>query len=120
MYRLIEKQPLSIITYDPLEVCGGVCICRDPALCLDFLILLSSGRFWASTFGQWCVASSQKQHAGCEHVGSPEALSLKGGANFQRCVFKLTNPAHYAFNLKGLFPLTPVRDELKASKKCKM
>lgn len=27
MYRLILKQSLSVITYDPLKVCGGVCIC---------------------------------------------------------------------------------------------
>ncbi len=39
MYRLIQNQPLSIITHDELEVCS-VCICRDPALCLDFLNLL--------------------------------------------------------------------------------
>lgn len=26
-----------MITCHPLKVCGGVCICRDPALCLDFL-----------------------------------------------------------------------------------
>ncbi len=30
-----------------------------PALCLYFLILLCTGRFWASTFGQWRVAPSQ-------------------------------------------------------------
>ncbi len=42
-----------------LEVCGGVCICRDSALCLDFLILLCLGRFWASTFAQWRIAPSQ-------------------------------------------------------------
>ncbi len=53
MHTLIQNQSLSVITYDPLEVCGGVCICRDPALCLYFLILLCSGRFWASTFRQW-------------------------------------------------------------------
>ncbi len=30
MYRLKQKQSLSVITYDPLEVCGGVCICPLP------------------------------------------------------------------------------------------
>ncbi len=29
-------------------MCGGVCICRDPALCLYFLILLCSGPFWTN------------------------------------------------------------------------
>ncbi len=51
--------------YDTLEMCGGVCICRDPSLCLYFLILQCSERFWASTFGR-CTAPSQKWRAECE------------------------------------------------------
>ena len=43
MYGL--KNILSVLTYDPLEVCAGGCICRDPALCLHFLITL-----WCSGF----------------------------------------------------------------------
>ncbi len=46
MYRLVQKESLSIMTYNPLEV-------------WIFFILLCSGRFWASTFGQWCVSPSQ-------------------------------------------------------------
>lgn len=43
----------KIIFYDPLEMCGGVFICRDPARCPYYLIiLLCSGCFWATTFGQ--------------------------------------------------------------------
>ncbi len=48
---------------------GGVCVCRDPALCLDFLILLCLGHFWASTFGQWpetnCQILSTWNHQKC-------------------------------------------------------
>ncbi len=36
-----------------------ISLSSDPALCLEFIILLCSGRFWALTFGQWCVAPSQ-------------------------------------------------------------
>lgn len=37
MYRLMQKESLSIITGAPLAVCAGVCFCREPAaLCLDF------------------------------------------------------------------------------------
>ncbi len=32
----VHKRSLSIVTDDPLEVCGGVCIRRDPALCQYF------------------------------------------------------------------------------------
>ena len=28
MSRLIIKESFSTISYDPLQVCGGVCICR--------------------------------------------------------------------------------------------
>lgn len=46
---------LSIITYDPLEVCGSVRICRDPVLCLDYSVLRkildvdNSGKRWRLT-----------------------------------------------------------------------
>lgn len=57
MQDFLKKQcidSLTIITYDALEVCGGVFIYRDSALCPYFLnYLLCSGRFWASTLGQW-------------------------------------------------------------------
>ena len=36
-----RKSSLSIIMYDPLEVCGVVCICRDPAFCPYVLIFFS-------------------------------------------------------------------------------
>ena len=53
-----NKNP-TIITHDPLKVCGGVCICRDPVLSLYFLIiLLCFGCFYVSAFGQCCVAPS--------------------------------------------------------------
>lgn len=49
--------------YDPLEVCRGVCIYRDPALCLSLRILLLFCFVWVRvfwvTFEQWCVAHSQ-------------------------------------------------------------
>ncbi len=98
-------------------MCGGVCICRDSALCLDFLILLCSGLFRASAFGQWCGAPSQRQRTGCEgrdfikkcsdqvpdhkHMGRPEALSRGGGANFECWVYKQqpTNPTRYTFKV---------------------
>lgn len=28
MYRLKHKYPVSILTYDLLDMCGGVCTCR--------------------------------------------------------------------------------------------
>ena len=48
------KNNLSLITYDPLEVCGGVCVFTDPALCLYFTLFT---RFlgintWATTFAK--------------------------------------------------------------------
>lgn len=39
MYRLVQKQSLSIIDYDPLKVCGSVFIHRDSALCTHVLII---------------------------------------------------------------------------------
>ncbi len=57
-------------------MCGSVCICRDPALWLYCLILLCSGPFWASTFGQWCVASSQKQCTRCEGQDVPTSYQI--------------------------------------------
>lgn len=43
MYRLIQNK--TIIPYDPLELRGGVCIYRDPALFLYFLIFPVFGTF---------------------------------------------------------------------------
>lgn len=40
------KNYLSVIAYCPLEVCDGVCICRDLALCLYFLIFLEFCCAW--------------------------------------------------------------------------
>ena len=40
LYSLIQKQSLPVITYDPLEMCGGVYILRHPALHVYFLISL--------------------------------------------------------------------------------
>ncbi len=51
--------------FDPLEVCGSVCICRDPVLYLYFLILLVSGHSWPSTFGQWRAANNNAQGVRC-------------------------------------------------------
>ena len=48
VYRLIQKESLSIITYEPLSVCAGVFICRDSALCLCFLPF-----FFFSVFGKF-------------------------------------------------------------------
>lgn len=51
MYGLILKQSLSIITYDPLQMCGGVFICRDSA-CIFV--------FWASTLCQsMCILNHE-------------------------------------------------------------
>ena len=62
--------------YDPLKVHGSVFLCKNPAL-LCFLIvlelnLLCSGHFWALSFWQWCVATSQwKCEVGCENMAKP-------------------------------------------------
>jgi len=54
IYRFLQKQCLSIITYGPLEMCGAY-IYRGPVPAFSYFLLelLSSGHFWAATFGQW-------------------------------------------------------------------
>lgn len=40
VFSKLKITSLSIITCDPLEMFSGVCICRDPDLCLYFLLIL--------------------------------------------------------------------------------
>lgn len=51
-------------TYYPLEVCGCVCVCRDPALCLYFLSLLCSDVSGCQPLGPTANNSMQAVRAG--------------------------------------------------------
>lgn len=55
----LYKTSPSVITYDPHEVCGGVCICRDLASARIFLLfLLCLGHFLGNIVDQlifWSV-----------------------------------------------------------------
>lgn len=44
--------------YDPLEVCDGVCVCRDPSLCLYFHIFLF---VCFSVFGTFAAVSDSRE-----------------------------------------------------------
>ena len=46
---LIQNKYLSIITYEPVEVCDGVCICGDPyPLVFFFFMTFLSVNLWAA------------------------------------------------------------------------
>lgn len=53
----------AVITYGPLEVCGGVCVYRDTALCLYFHVyfLLFFGFSAVQVRVRSCRISTQKQ-----------------------------------------------------------
>ncbi len=72
----------SVLTDDPLEACGGVCI---------------------------CICSLKRRDQEPDHLGPPEALSRGGGANFECCVYKQwLNPSGSTFN--GSFHVNSVSE----------
>ncbi len=82
------EESVSIITYDPLEVCGGVCICRDPALCLYFLIFAVFGTFLVTGVGLYKnVATSGQIASTWDHQNRVCALSRQP-TNPTFCAFK--------------------------------
>lgn len=70
---LIQKS-LSIITYEPVEVCDGVCICGDP--CPLFFMTFLGVNLWVA--GVKLLASNSPQGVKVDQTNWPSYITVSG------------------------------------------